>query len=85
MTFVPLKFESNITKLDYLSIRNTFTEITLQNDTIEERVAVLEFQVTDLEEDIQSVEDEVTIISQQQILQDERILELELDSDGKLS
>ena len=85
MTFVPLKFESNITKLDYLSIRNTFTEITLQNDTIQERVAVLEFQVTDLEEDIQSVEDEVTIISQQQILQDERILELELDSDGKLS
>ena len=64
----------------------------IQNSTIEERVALLELQVanldtglTNLETDLDSVEAEVTIISTEQILQDGRILELEIDSDGEIS
>ena len=63
----------------------------IQNSTIEERVALLELQVanidtelTNLETDLDSVEDEVTVISTEQILQDGRILELEIDSDGEI-
>ena len=65
----------------------------VQNDTtIEERVTILEFQVADLDEDVTSLEDrtlnmegELAVISAEQVLQDERILELEMDSDGLYS
>ena len=63
-----------------------------KDTTIEERVTILEFQVTDLEEDVTSLEDrtfnvegELAVISAEQVLQDERILELEMDSDGLYS
>ena len=63
----------------------------VQNTTIEERVALLELQVTNLnagvtnqKTDLGSVEEEVTVISAEQIFQDGRILELEIDSDGKV-
>ena len=39
--------------------------------------------ITNLMSDLDAIEDEVTVISSQQILQDERILELEIDSDSK--
>ena len=59
------------------------------NDTLEERVTVLEFQVaeitsdiTEIVDDVNIVEGEITVISAGQILQDERLLELEMDSDG---
>ena len=66
------------------------TDITFLNETtIEERVTLLEFQVealtegtNSLESDLNAVEDEVIVISSQQILQDQRIVELEIDSDG---
>ena len=73
------------------------TEILRLNDTtIEERVAILEFQVenlnTDVEvintelvdqaEDLDRIEGEITIISADQVQQNERLLELEIDSDG---
>ena len=72
------------------------TEKIQLNDTLEERVAILEFQVaglegdvtsiivdvTDQEEDLDLVEGEIAVISAEQVLQDERILELEVDSDG---
>ena len=73
------------------------TEISRLNDTtIEERVAILEFQVenlnTDVEvintelvdqaEDLDRIEGEITIISADQVQQNERLLELEIDSDG---
>ena len=44
---------------------------------------MLEFQVTELQGDLDSIEEEVTVISTEQILQDGRILELEIDSDGR--
>ena len=69
---------------------NFFVDMSVLNDTaIEERVALLEFQVAaltentgSLESDLDAVEDEVIIISSQQVLQDQRIVELEIDSDG---
>ena len=68
----------------------------LNDTTIEERVAILEFQVenlnTDVEvlntelvdqaEDLDRIEGEIAIISADQVQQNERLLELEIDSDG---
>ena len=67
------------------------------NDTIEERVAVLEFQVatlnddvtllnrgvTELGEDLDVVEGEVAVIFAGQVIQDERILDLEDNINSK--
>ena len=49
----------------------------IQNVTIEERVALLEIQVTDLDEDVDFLFDE-------QVIQDERLLNLEETSLGIL-
>ena len=66
------------------------------NDTdLEERVTVLEFQMTtvtdeliiltetvaDAEEDVDNVEGQVTVILADQVIQDERLLELETDAE----
>ena len=60
-----------------------------QNDTLGERVTILEFQVagleddvTDLGEDVDVIDDEVVVILADQVIQDKRILQLEMDSDG---
>ena len=53
------------------------------NDTTEERVTLLEPQVDDLTGDLGELEDEVTVLTSDQVLQDQRIVELEIDSDGK--
>ena len=67
------------------------------NDTIEERVTILEFQMADLTEDVTYLELEITdvgdevdvidgeiaVILAAQVIQDERILELEADSESK--
>ena len=58
-------------------------ESAIANATIEERVVILELQVTELTVDLDAVEDEVILISSSQIIQDQRILELEIDADGK--
>ena len=62
----------------------------LNDTTIEERVTILEFQmadltddVTDLGEDVDVIDGEVAVILADQVIQDERILELEADSEGK--
>ena len=63
---------------------------------IEERVTLLEFQVdilnadvetvnaelVDQAEDLDRIEGDIAILSADQVLQDERLLELEMDSDG---
>ena len=61
----------------------------MNDTTIEERVTILEFQmadlteeVTDLSEDVDVVDGEVAVILADQVIQDERILELEEDSEG---
>ena len=76
----------------------------LNDTTIEERVAILEFQmaglsedvtdlgvevtdleleITDLGDEVDVIDGEVAVILTGQVIQDERILELEADSEGK--
>ena len=61
----------------------------MQNSTLEERVTVLEIQVTDIREDIATVEQDVADLDQdvnflfdQQIIQDERLFQLETETEG---
>ena len=68
-------------------------EINLLNDTsIEERVTLLEFQVAGNIEDISALnadftdlQEELTLVESEQIIQDERILGLEVDTDSTFS
>ena len=62
----------------------------LNDTTIEERVTILEFQMADVTEDVTDIGDEVDVITGEvavifadQVIQDERILELEAESEGK--
>ena len=60
-----------------------FADATVLNDsTIEERVAVLEFQVAALTDDTMDLEESVSLIAVEQVIQDEKILELEFNSAG---
>ena len=59
-----------------------------QNNTIEERVSLLEVQVDDLREDVTEVDEDVTGLDQdvnflfgEQLIQDERLSDLEQTSD----
>ena len=61
----------------------------LNDTTIEERVTILEFQVENLNievvdqaEDLDRIEGEIVILLEDQVQQNERLLELEIDSDG---
>ena len=59
-----------------------------QNDTLEERVSLLEIQVvlieddvTDLEANLMELEGDVNFLFDDQIIQDERLFSLEQDND----
>ena len=61
----------------------------IQNATIEERVSLLEIQVVEIQEDVTEVdaragllEGDVDFLFDEQVIQDERILILEQDSDA---
>ena len=61
----------------------------VENATIEERVALLEIQVVviqddmaELDEDVTLLEGDVNFLFEEQIIQDERLLNLEEDSDA---
>ena len=60
----------------------------VQNNTIEERVSLLEVQVADLREDVTVVQgdvvdldDDVNFLFDEQVIQDERLLNVEETSD----
>ena len=53
----------------------------VQNSTIEERVTILEIQVSDTQEDRTELEGDVNFLFDEQIIQDERIFSLEQTSD----
>ena len=60
---------------------------TAQNNTIEERVSLLEIQVADLREDVTEVDEDVTGLDEdinflfdEQVIQDERLFSLEQTS-----
>ena len=89
MFFVNLTFKMAF-KIETSVVFSEESERSALNDTtIEERVTILEFQmadltedVTDLGEDVDVIDSEVAVILAGQIIQDERILELETDSEG---
>ena len=51
------------------------------NNTIDERVTILEIQVADIQEDLTELEGDVNFLFDEKIIQDERLLELEQISD----
>ena len=60
----------------------------IQNDTLEERVYLLEVQVTEIEEDVTDLEVDLTeldenvdLLFDEAIIQDERLFSLEQDTD----
>ena len=53
----------------------------IQNATIEERVSLLEIQVAELEGDVTLLEENVNFLFDETVIQDERLLILEQDSD----
>ena len=63
---------------------SNFVPELIQNETIEERVALLEIQVADIEEDVintridlSELEGDVNFLFDEQVIQDERLLGLE--------
>ena len=57
----------------------------MQNRTIEERVAILEFQVDNINSDISDLEQNLIVVEDEQEVQDQEIVELQLKTDGKRS
>ena len=53
----------------------------LLNATIEERVTLLEIQVTEVDERVGLLEGDVNFLFDEQVIQDERLLHLEDDTD----
>ena len=53
----------------------------MQNITIEERVALLEIQVTDLEQNVSDLDADVNFLFDETVIQDERLFSLEQDND----
>ena len=67
--------------------KRSLTE-SVQNATVEERVSLLEVQVSDLREDlttvtdnVEEVEGEINFLFSEQVIQDERLLNLEVEVD----
>ena len=56
----------------------------IQNATIEERVALLEIQVDEIEDDVTLLEGDVNFLFEETIIQDERNFNLEQTSIGIL-
>ena len=53
-----------------------------ENGTIEERVTFLEIQMDEVQGDLAQTEDEITLLFSQQIIQDDRLVNLEEDTDS---
>ena len=52
-----------------------------QNSSLEERVSLLEIQVVEIEEDLDDLDQDVNFLFDDQVIQNERIFELETTSD----
>ena len=52
----------------------------MQNATIEERVVLLEIQVIEIEEDVSDLDQDVNFLFDEQVIQDERLFQLETES-----
>ena len=54
----------------------------IQNTTIEERVALLEIQMAEIEEDISILTENDNFLFDEQVIQDEKMLNLEQETDA---
>ena len=52
-----------------------------QNSSLEERVDLLEIQVVEIEEDVADLDQDVNFLFDEQVIQDERIFQLETTTD----
>ena len=59
------------------------TDDRIQNRTIEERVAILEYQVDNINSDISDLEQKLIVVEDVQDSQGQGIVELQLETDGK--
>ena len=57
----------------------------MQNGTIEERVAILEFQVDNINSDLSDLEQNFVVVEDEQEVQGQEIAELHLETDSKRS
>ena len=53
-----------------------------KNSRVEERVKLLESQMTDVNGDIKNMDEEVNFLLDEQVLQDQRLVDLEGESEG---
>ena len=70
-----ISFHSIVTKHNNHS-EPSFVEL-FQNKTIEERVALLEIQVVEIEEDVNLVQEDINFLFDETVIQDERLFTLE--------
>ena len=70
------KFDLSHLKFIFLILDN------LQNATIEERVSLLELQVVELDENVVDLDEDVDFLFGEQLIQDERLLNLEEATDS---
>ena len=59
-----------------------FASESIQNTTIEERVALLEIQVAVVEQDVADLDQDVNFLFDGQVIQDEKLLNLEQETDA---
>ena len=53
-----------------------------KNSRVEERVKLLESQMTDVNGDIKNMDEEVNFLLDEQVLQDQRLVDIEGESEG---
>ena len=61
------------------------TDDRIQNRTIEERVAILEFQVDNIHSDLSDLEQNLIVLEDEQEVQGQEIVELQMETDSKRS
>ena len=65
----------------YFESQKCFFTEKLENITIEERVSLLEIEMEEVQGEVVEVQDEVIILFSQQVIQDDRLGNLEEDTD----
>ena len=67
-----------------LALRAVLRAGQFQNNTLEERVELLEIQVVVIQDEVSDLETNIEFLSDEQVIQDERLLNLEETSAGIL-
>ena len=75
-----LEFQVNTINDDISTINDAITTVNNDVSTLSDDVTTLETEVRDLDEDLES---QLTVISGEQVLQDERLFTIEQNEEGK--